>query len=80
MPQLAKGGKYVFGWSVIGDDGRVTLPDETLREYGLTPGENVLLMSGSVASGGFRVTCVALLERAPIYAEMPRQHPELAVF
>ena len=80
MPQLEKGGKFVFGWSVIRPDGGVRLPDEVIREYGLTPGENVILMSGSATTGGFRVTRQALLESSVIYAEMLRQLPGLATY
>ncbi len=80
MPQLEKGGKYVFGWSGIRPDGSVRLPDEVIREYGFTPGENVILMSSSVATGGFRVTRRALLESSAIYAEMLRQIPDLAAY
>ncbi len=30
MPQLNKGGKYVFGLSVIGKDNKIWIPNETL--------------------------------------------------
>ena len=36
MPQLNKGGKYVFGWSVIGADGTIHFPTMALSEYNLT--------------------------------------------
>ena len=26
MPRLVKGGKYTFGWSRVGDMGRITVP------------------------------------------------------
>lgn len=35
MPQIRKGGKYVFGWSQIKEDYTLTLPPEALKEYGL---------------------------------------------
>ena len=41
MPQLVKGGKYVFGWSVIGEDGGVVIPGEAVLEYGFEPGDTV---------------------------------------
>ncbi len=36
MPQLNKGGKYVFGWSVIGAEGTIHFPTMALSEYNLT--------------------------------------------
>ena len=35
MPQLNKGGKYVFGWSKIADDRTVHFPPMVLTEYDL---------------------------------------------
>ena len=35
MPQLAKGGKWVFGWVLVGPHGEVTIPPEAWDEYGL---------------------------------------------
>ncbi len=35
MPQLERGGKYVFGWSVLRLDNSVLLPPEVVAEYGL---------------------------------------------
>lgn len=26
MPQMSKGGKYIFGWSVIHENGEMTFP------------------------------------------------------
>ena len=33
MPQMNKGGKFIFGESVIRPDGRVRLPDQAVEEY-----------------------------------------------
>ena len=33
MPQLNKGGKYVFGLSLINDDLTVQFPTQALEEY-----------------------------------------------
>lgn len=33
MPQLVKGGKYIFGWAVVQNDGRIKIPDEAFTEY-----------------------------------------------
>ena len=44
MPQLVKGGKHVFGWSLIGPDGAVMLPPEAVDEYGLYGDSELLLI------------------------------------
>ena len=49
--QLTKGGKYVFGWSTISPEDKVTLPKEALIEYGLDAGDTAVLSTGSVKSG-----------------------------
>lgn len=36
MPQLNKGGKFVFGRSRIGADGRVQFPTQAVEEYRIT--------------------------------------------
>jgi len=64
MPQIAKGGKYVFGWSGIGGDGRIVLPPDALQEYGISPGEKAILISGSASTGGFCVSRKGLMERS----------------
>ena len=56
MPQLVKGGKHVFGWSKVGEQGSIVIPSEAFAEYHLITGENVILMSGSKTSGGFGLT------------------------
>jgi hypothetical protein len=62
MPQIAKGGKYVFGWSRIREDGKIVIPEEAFDEYGLKVDDRVILVSGSKTSGGFGVTSKRLLE------------------
>jgi hypothetical protein len=55
MPQLAKGGKWVFGWVVVGKPRTVTLPPEAYREYGFQAGAEVVFLRGSKRSGGFSI-------------------------
>lgn len=55
MPQLVKGGKYVFGWTTIKDDLQIRIPDEAFDEYELIKTDKIILMSGSKASGGFGI-------------------------
>ena len=76
MPQLEKGGKHVFGWSVVGRDGRVRIPAEARREYRLRVGERVILISGSRTSGGFGLTRRSFLVRSPL-RRLLRENPRL---
>jgi hypothetical protein len=55
MPQLVKGGKWVFGWCVVGLNGEIQIPPEAYVEYGFQPGETVLITRGSKRSGGFGI-------------------------
>ena len=55
MPQLVKGGKYVFGWSKVSKEGRIRLPLEAIEEYQLNPNDKVFVIRGSKTSGGFSV-------------------------
>jgi hypothetical protein len=52
MPQLAKGGKWVFGWTIVGPDGVAPIPPAAFDEYGFQPGEPVIFLRGSKRSGG----------------------------
>jgi hypothetical protein len=66
VPQLVKGGKYVFGWSPISEDGGIVIPPEAEQEYRLSPGKNAILISGSKTSGGFVITTKSLLEQSAL--------------
>jgi len=55
MPQLVKGGKYVFAWSVVGRNGEITIPLEARKEYNVQPKDKVIVVSGSKTSGGFSI-------------------------
>ena len=55
MPQLAKGGKWVFGWVIVGSGGEISVPPEAYREYGFQAGDEVVFLKGSQRSGGFGV-------------------------
>lgn len=56
MPQIAKGGKFVFGWSPIGKEGCVQVPEQVIDEYQLFTENKLILISGSKSSGGFVVS------------------------
>ena len=68
MPRLVKGGKYVFGWSRVDAGGGIAIPPEAVNEYGLAGHDEVILMTGSVRSGGFALTTMELLEGSPFAA------------
>jgi bifunctional DNA-binding transcriptional regulator/antitoxin component of YhaV-PrlF toxin-antitoxin module len=79
MPQLVRGGKYVYGWSPVSDGGKITIPPEAMKEYGLKEHDRVIIMSGSRRSGGFAVTTPALLAGSPLSAVLQR-FPRLRTF
>lgn len=66
MPQMNKGGKFIFGWSLIREDGRVRFPEQAIREYDITLEGKVYLFTGSKSTGGFCVTRKGLLETSKI--------------
>lgn len=79
MPQLVKGGKYVFGWSRIADNGIIVVPPEAIREYKLNKGDKVILMSGSNTSGGFIIGIKPLLEQSALGGVL-KENPALNNF
>lgn len=66
MPQVTKGGKYIFGWSKINKDLTIRLPQMAIDEYNITLENKVYLMSGSKSTGGFCVTKKELLYNSKI--------------
>lgn len=62
MPQMNKGGKFIFGKSVIYADGTVQIPDQAIDEYDITSDGKVYLFTGSKITGGFCVTRKGLLK------------------
>jgi hypothetical protein len=61
MPQLVRGGKWVFGWVIVGRQGELTIPPEARDEYEFQPGEEVAFLPGSRSSGGFGLSTPRLL-------------------
>lgn len=55
MPQLAKGGKYIFGWTRINKNYKIRIPDEAYDEYEFTRTDKLIILSGSKSSGGFSI-------------------------
>ena len=66
MPQVTKGGKYIFGWSEIKKDLSILLPKMAIDEYNITSEGRVFLISGSKTTGGFVVTKKDLLYNSKI--------------
>ena len=79
MPQLSKGGKYVFGWSRVREDGGIRIPDEAMREYHLKLNEEVVLMSGSKTSEGFSVAKKSSLEQS-VFSRILDSNSKLASY
>ena len=65
MPQLVKGGKWVFGWCVVNDAMQLRIPPVAFEEYEFQDDETVLFIKGSKKSGGFGIA------RQPVVAAMP---------
>ena len=66
MPQMNKGGKFVFGKSRIRKDSTVRLPPMAVSEYAIAAEGRVYLFSGSKSTGGFCVTRRGLLESSKL--------------
>lgn len=62
MPQMNKGGKLIFGKSLIREDLTIQLPPQALAEYNAAADGKVYLFTGSKITGGFCVTRKGLLE------------------
>ena len=64
MPQLIKGGKWVFGWVIVGPRGELSIPPAAWDEYGFQVGDEVTYIAGSRRSGGFGLSHARLLAKA----------------
>jgi len=69
MPQLAKGGKWVFAWVMVGPERELPVPAEAWSEYGFAVGEEALFLRGSRTSGGFGLTTPRLLTGSALLLE-----------
>ena len=79
MPQLVKGGKYIFGWSHVSDCGRICIPEEARIEYKFQFNDNIIIINGSRTSKGFAITKPDLIKKCPIYNRLSK-HKELIQF
>lgn len=77
MPQLVKGGKYVFGWSVVSPEGCIVIPPETFEEYGFSEQTRAIVFSGSKTSGGFVLVLPDVLQSSQL-SPILKRCPELS--
>ena len=70
MPQLVKGGKWVFGWVIVRPRRELTIPPEAWDEYRFQAGDEVTFIPGSRRSGGFGLSHARLLAGAPAPLQM----------
>jgi hypothetical protein len=55
IPQMNKGGKFIFGKSLIRNDGILQFPKQAVEEYNITADGKIYLFTGSKSTGGFCV-------------------------
>ena len=79
MPQLVKGGKNVFGWSIVSNTGDIKIPKDAIEEYQLQPSNKVFIISGSKTSGGFSIVKIEKLTGSPLSVVLDN-NPKLANF
>jgi hypothetical protein len=73
MPQLVKGGKWVYGWIIVGTDGTLPAPPEAFTAYAFQPEETVLSIKGSKTSGGFGVARPMMMASTPLWVRIFEQ-------
>lgn len=61
MPQMNKGGKFIFKKSLIRDGGIIQFPEQAIQEYDIVCEGKIYLITGSKKTGGFCVTRKGLL-------------------
>ena len=76
MPQMNKGGKFIFGKSIIRNDGIIQLPEQAIQEYNISSEGKIYLFTGSKSTGGFCITRKGLLEPSKL-GHILSDNPEL---
>jgi bifunctional DNA-binding transcriptional regulator/antitoxin component of YhaV-PrlF toxin-antitoxin module len=79
MPQIIKGGKHIFGWSKVNQQGRIMIPKEAMKEYNFFKGQKVFLILGSKKSGRFGITIYEKLNESKLNSLL-KANPDLAQF
>ncbi|EHL18536.1 hypothetical protein HMPREF9630_00261 [Peptoanaerobacter stomatis] len=77
MPQMTKGGKYIFGWSRIRVNGELIFPRMAVDEYKLKEENHIYIVSGSKRTGGFCVMTEPLLSHSKL-KNVLEENPSLA--
>ncbi|NLW71078.1 MAG: hypothetical protein GX061_08375 [Eubacteriaceae bacterium] len=62
MPQMNRGGKFIFGKSIVRENGDIQIPPQAMEEYDIVREGRVYLFTGSKVTGGFCVTRKGLLK------------------
>ena len=60
----------MFGWSVVGHGGYVTIPPHAIQEYGYHEGEKLVVISGSKTSGGFSIARIPAISGSKSHQAM----------
>ena len=76
MPQINKGGKFIFGKSLIREDLTLHLPTQAVTEYNIAVENKVYLFTGSKSTSGFCVTRKGLLEYSKL-RQLLTDNPDL---
>lgn len=66
MPQLNKGGKFVFGLSAIRPNLTIHIPPQALSEYNVVQDGKVIIFTGSKITRGFCITTYSLLSNSKL--------------
>jgi hypothetical protein len=70
MPQLVQGGKWVYGWCIINNDQKISIPPAAFTEYEFVAGETVLFIKGSKRSGGLGIARQQSVTIMPVFARI----------
>jgi hypothetical protein len=66
MPLIVNGGENIFGWSIVGNDGKIVIPPEAFEEYLLNEDTRAILIPGSKISGGFGLSSKRILKNSTL--------------
>ena len=69
--------KFIFGKSIIRENGVVQIPAQAMDEYDITSEKKVYLFTGSKSTGGFCVTRKGLLKPSKL-GHILTDHPDLS--
>ena len=66
MSQLIKSGTYVFGWSMVRNEGKIVIPSEAYLEYHFMPYMCGILLPEEEMSGGFGIISLEALRKSRV--------------